>query len=151
MVQWLRLSASNAGGPGSILGQGTRSQVPQLRPSTENLKKKNRDFPGSPVIKTLPSNAVGVGSSLVRQLRSHMPPGQKTETGNRNNIVTNSIKTSKKETNALKMFLKNLENESTTLTSVNSSFIKVGSFECAICLWWGPALFDFSGLWFLYL
>ena len=80
MVQWLRLSASNAGGPGSILGQGTRSQVPQLRPSTENLKKKNRDFLGSPVIKTLPSNAVGVGSSLVRQLRSHMPPGQKTET-----------------------------------------------------------------------
>ena len=25
MVQWLRLPAPNAGGPGSILGQGTRS------------------------------------------------------------------------------------------------------------------------------
>ena len=40
LVQWLRLSALNAGGPGSIPGQGTRSHnatakrfhVPQLRP-----------------------------------------------------------------------------------------------------------------------
>ena len=76
MVQWLRLSASSAGSPGLILGQGTRSQLPQLRPSTDKVLK-NRDFPGSPVIKTSPSNAVGAGSSLVRQLRSHMPPGQK--------------------------------------------------------------------------
>ena len=30
-VQWLRLHTSNAGGPGSIPGQGTRSHMPQLR------------------------------------------------------------------------------------------------------------------------
>ena len=29
--------------------------------------------------------------SLVGELRSHMPCGQKTETENRNNIVTNSV------------------------------------------------------------
>ena len=31
VVQWLGLCASNAGGPGSIPGQGTRSHMPQLR------------------------------------------------------------------------------------------------------------------------
>ena len=31
MVQWARLHAPNAGGPGLIPGQGTRSCVPQLR------------------------------------------------------------------------------------------------------------------------
>ena len=49
MVQWLRLYALNAGGLGSIPGQGTRFHkpqlivhMPQLRPSTAkliNLKK----------------------------------------------------------------------------------------------------------------
>ena len=34
VAQWLRLCASNAGGPGSISGQGTRSYMLQLRPST---------------------------------------------------------------------------------------------------------------------
>ena len=34
MVQWLRLHALNAGGPGLIPGQGTRSHMLQLRPST---------------------------------------------------------------------------------------------------------------------
>ena len=29
--QWLRLHAPNAGGPGSIPGQGTRSHMPQLK------------------------------------------------------------------------------------------------------------------------
>ena len=33
MVQWLRLCAPNAEGPGSIPGQGTRSRVLQLRPT----------------------------------------------------------------------------------------------------------------------
>ena len=33
--------------------------------------------------------------SLVGELRSHMPQGQKTKTQNRSNIVTNSIKTLK--------------------------------------------------------
>ena len=31
VVQWLRLHASNAGGPDSIPGQGTRSRTPQRR------------------------------------------------------------------------------------------------------------------------
>jgi len=34
--------------------------------------------------------------SLVGELRSHVPLGQKTKTANRNNIVTNLIKTFKK-------------------------------------------------------
>ena len=32
VVQWLRLCAPNAGGPGSLPGQGTRSHMPQGRP-----------------------------------------------------------------------------------------------------------------------
>ena len=31
-VQWLRICTPNAGGPGSISGQGTGSHVAQLRP-----------------------------------------------------------------------------------------------------------------------
>ena len=31
VIQWLRLHAPSVGGPGSILGQGTRSHVPQLK------------------------------------------------------------------------------------------------------------------------
>ncbi|TEA33715.1 hypothetical protein DBR06_SOUSAS12810068, partial [Sousa chinensis] len=31
VVQWLRLLAPNAGGPGSIRGQGTRSHMLQLK------------------------------------------------------------------------------------------------------------------------
>ena len=34
VVQWLQLCAPKAGGLGLILGQGTRSYMPQLRPST---------------------------------------------------------------------------------------------------------------------
>ena len=34
VVQWLRLHTPNAGGLSSIPGQGTRSHMPQLRPST---------------------------------------------------------------------------------------------------------------------
>ena len=30
-VQWLRFHSPNAGGPGSIPGQGTGSHIPQLR------------------------------------------------------------------------------------------------------------------------
>ena len=36
--QWLRLCAPNAGGLGSIPGQGTRSHMPQLRVYTPQLK-----------------------------------------------------------------------------------------------------------------
>ena len=31
VVQWLKLHSPNAGGPGSIPGQGIRSHTPQLR------------------------------------------------------------------------------------------------------------------------
>ena len=31
VIQWLRLCTPNAGGPGSIPAQGTRSSMPQLR------------------------------------------------------------------------------------------------------------------------
>ena len=50
------------------------------------------DIPDGPAVKTLPSNAEDAGS-LVRELRSHMPRSQKIP--NRNNIITNSIKTLK--------------------------------------------------------
>ena len=36
VAQWLKLCASNSGGPGSIPGQGTRSLIPQQRPSAAN-------------------------------------------------------------------------------------------------------------------
>ena len=35
VLQWLRLIAPNAGGLGSILGQGTRSHTLQLRPGAD--------------------------------------------------------------------------------------------------------------------
>ena len=38
MTQWLRLRAPNAGGPGLIPGQGTRSRMPQLRAHMLKLK-----------------------------------------------------------------------------------------------------------------
>ena len=48
VVQWLRLSTPSAGGPGLIPGQGTRSHMPQLRPSIAqeikiNIKKKKKE------------------------------------------------------------------------------------------------------------
>ena len=57
VVQWLTLCALNAGGPGSIPGQGTRSHMPQLKiPHTatktqcsqinKNNKKKKRNGDG---------------------------------------------------------------------------------------------------------
>ena len=45
MVQWLRLHAPNAGGPGLIPDQGTRSHMLQLRPGIAkqiNIKKKKK-------------------------------------------------------------------------------------------------------------
>ena len=58
------------------------------------LKKVTiRDFPGGPVVKTLPFQCrVCGGPSLVRELRSHIPWGQKHKTLNKSNIVTNSRK-----------------------------------------------------------
>lgn len=42
-------------------------------------KMTGRNFPGSPVFKTWPSNAGDSGSVLVGKLRPHMPPGHKTQ------------------------------------------------------------------------
>ena len=50
---------------------------------------------GGPVVKTLSSNAGVQVRSLVWELRSYMPHGQKTKAENRSNIVTNSIKSFK--------------------------------------------------------
>ena len=38
VVQWLKLCALNAGGPGSIPGQGTRSHMSELRGCMPQLK-----------------------------------------------------------------------------------------------------------------
>ena len=38
VAQWIRLCAPNAGGPGSIPGQGTRSHMPQLRVGMSQLR-----------------------------------------------------------------------------------------------------------------
>ena len=38
MVQWLRLLTPNAGSPGSVPGQGTRSRMPKLRVRMPQLK-----------------------------------------------------------------------------------------------------------------
>ena len=38
VIQWLRLQAANAGGLGSIPGQGARSHIPQLRVQMPQLK-----------------------------------------------------------------------------------------------------------------
>ena len=41
MVQWLTLWAPNAGGLGSVPGQGTRSHMQQLKLGTVKKKKKS--------------------------------------------------------------------------------------------------------------
>ena len=38
VVQWLRLQAPNAGGPGSIPEHGTRSYMPQVRVTMPQIK-----------------------------------------------------------------------------------------------------------------
>ena len=54
------------------------------------------DFPGSQCLRLcLPIQGVWV-RSLIRELGYHMPQGQKTKTWNRSSIVTNSMKTLKK-------------------------------------------------------
>ena len=46
MVQWVRLRGPNAGGPGLIPDQGTRSRMPQGRSRVQQLR------PGAAKIKT---------------------------------------------------------------------------------------------------
>ena len=38
------------------------------------------NFPGDPVVNSLTSNAVDVSSVPVKELRSHLPPSEKTKT-----------------------------------------------------------------------
>ena len=62
-------------GPGSLL-MLTQGWDPNclylLPPSSAATKTKSRDFPGGPVVKTPAANARDMGSSLDRELRSHM-------------------------------------------------------------------------------
>ena len=46
LVQWVRLCVPNAGGPGSIPGQGTKAHMPQLRLGTALKKKKKKEVWG---------------------------------------------------------------------------------------------------------
>ena len=50
LVQWLGLQAPNTAGPDSILGQGTRSHIPQVRPSTAKQTKMNFPAPLRPLL-----------------------------------------------------------------------------------------------------
>ena len=57
-VQWPRLCVPNAGGPGSILGQGTGSHTPQLMPgASPKIKKVN-------IIKEAKSASLSLESGL---------------------------------------------------------------------------------------
>ena len=58
-VQWLRLHAPNAGGPGSMPGRGTRAHMAQLKILHNNVQTE--DFPGGPVAKTPCSQCRGPG------------------------------------------------------------------------------------------
>ena len=46
----------------------------------KQIRKVFRDLLGVPVVKTLPSNAGGVGSIPIKELKSHMPRNQNTKT-----------------------------------------------------------------------
>ena len=62
--------------------------------SSRSLEK---DFPGGPVVKTLPSKAGSAGSipGLGTKIPYALWPPQKIKTRNRSNIVANSIQTFK--------------------------------------------------------
>ena len=53
----------------------TKQWYPETTEFCVDIKIKG--LPGSSVVKTLPSKAGGMGSIPVRELRSHMPLGQK--------------------------------------------------------------------------
>ena len=56
------------------------------------LRENSRDFPGIPVVKTLPSNVGAVGLISAQRAKIPQPCGQKSKTQHRSNIVTNSVK-----------------------------------------------------------
>ena len=64
-----------------------------------HIINKLGDFPGSPVVKTSPSNAGGAGLIPDWELRSHTPCGEnknQIKHKNRRSMVTNSIKALKR-------------------------------------------------------
>ena len=64
----------------------------KLRYLKAEIKDEERDFPGGPVVKTLPSNAGSTGllpGQGAKILQASHPKNQK----HRSNIVTNSVKT----------------------------------------------------------
>ena len=58
VVQWLILGGPNAGGPGSIPSQGTRSHMPQLRSCMPQLK--------------IPHAAIKIPHATIKTLRSQI-------------------------------------------------------------------------------
>ena len=88
----------------------------------QQLELDMGDFPGGPVVKTSPSNAGGEGQIPGRELRSHMPQGQKTKTQNRSNLVTDSIKTLKMV--YIKKKKKELDMEQQTGSKQEKEFVK---------------------------
>ena len=89
----VKVSACNAGDLGSIpgsgrsLGEGNDNSLqysclenPMYFDKHLLEKEMSRDFPGGPVVKTLPSNAGGLGSIPCGEVRSHMPWVQKNKT-----------------------------------------------------------------------
>ena len=71
-VQWLRFFTLNARGPGSVSGQGSRSQMLQLRVS--RLQLKIPDFPGGLVVnKPLETGvqALGWEDALEEKMANH--------------------------------------------------------------------------------
>ena len=66
---------------GNSLIKGAMSTGQLLRLQGSGCSKPHGvDFPGGPVVKTLPPNAGGEVPSLFGELRAHMPSGQKTKT-----------------------------------------------------------------------
>ena len=60
-----------------------------------STRRKPQDFPGSPVVKTSPSNAGGVGSIPHQRAKIPQTSWPKKRVNNRSNIITNLMKTVK--------------------------------------------------------
>ena len=75
-VQWLRFCTPNAGGLGSIPGQGTGFHIPQLKIPSVSTKTQHRQINHLKKEKRICLAVQGMWvQSLVRELRSHMPHG----------------------------------------------------------------------------
>ena len=79
VVQWLRLHAANAGGLGSIPGQGTRSHMLQLRVHMPQLK--------------IPHAAMKTKNPTTKTLHSQINTNKKLKKKNRANSISRSLTT----------------------------------------------------------